>query len=164
MLHYWCCIFIFSSLVLAQPPNNLCTNAVTVSDLPFTYDGATTGASKEHICYNSYGAGDVWFSYTPTSTIYARVDLCSVNYDSVIYVVSGSCDSYTCLSRNDDGCAVSGGSRFDLALTAGTQYFIIVSGFQTRVGSYRLVISYLGQATSGCFSAQVISSLALYQV
>src|SRR3990167_5012721 len=97
MLHYWCCIFIFSSLVLAQPPNNnLCSTAVTISYLPFTYNGATTGASKEHIC-NLYNAGDVWFSFFPTYNDYVRVDLCSANYDSVIYIVPGSCASYTCI-------------------------------------------------------------------
>src|SRR3990167_8446317 len=160
MLHYWCCIFIFSSLVLAQPPNNLCSTAVTISDLPFTYNGATTGASKEHICNNQYSAGDVWFSFLPTSSVYVHVDLCSANYDSVIYLVSGSCASYTCISSNDDGCASGYGSRLYFPLTAGTRYFIIVSGYGSRLGgSYTLAISSLGPATIGCLSAQVISSL-----
>src|SRR3990167_2635404 len=158
MLHYWCLLLFLCPFVFSQP-NNLCGNAVSFTSVPFSYSSSTVGSTLDSACA-SWTAGDVWFRYNPSASLVARVNLCTVNYDSYVYIISGTCSSLTCLASNDDGCGFAAGSQLDYTFLVGTQYFIVVSGYGGATGSYSLSLTYLGPApTSGCTAAQSISAL-----
>src|SRR3990167_413718 len=162
MVLHWCLLLLLCPIVFSQP-NNLCEDAVSFTSVPFTYSGSTVGSSRESSCstYSNY-AGDVWFRYNPSVSVRTRVNLCTVSYDSRVYIISGtSCSSYSCLASNDDGCGIAAGSQLDYIFLAGTQYFIVVSGYSGNTGTYTLSLTYLGAVgpTSGCTAAQYISAL-----
>ena len=118
MVLHWCLLLLLCPIVFSQP-NNLCGNAVSFTSVPFTYSGSTAGSSKESSC-TSHSAGDVWFRYNPSASVQALVDLCSVDYDSYVYIISGtSCSSYSCLASNDDGCGFASGSLLDYTFLVG---------------------------------------------
>ncbi len=118
------------SLVVAQvPPNDLCTNATTVSSLPFTdggLDWALATADLEVECtqlsgfQTKYG---VWYQYNPATShdiqVLANTSECRPN---VVAIFSGSCGSPTELA-----CARS--KPLHYSLTAGTTYRILVGDY-----------------------------------
>jgi len=118
------------ALLVAQvPPNDLCTNATTVSSLPFTdggLDWASATADLEVECtqlsgfQTKYG---VWYQYTPATShdiqVLANTSECSPN---VVAIFTGSCGSLTELA-----CARSEPLRY--SLTSGTTYRILVGDY-----------------------------------
>src|SRR3990167_3729972 len=160
----WCILLVVCAFVTEQPANDLCSNAIPIPSIPFSFSDTTIGAGRESRCYDTLTAGDVWFSYTPSTSIQVYISLCrGTNYDSVIYLAAGSCTSLACLSRNDEiGCG-SGPSYLDAQqLVAGTTYYIIISGGSLHgadAGTYTLDVVSMGETTPGCTVAITVPSL-----
>ena len=110
----WFFLLVICAFVIAQPTNDLCSNAISIPGLPYTYSDTTIGAGKESTCSGTLPAGDVWFSYVPTTSIIVAISLCEgTDYDSYLYLAAGSCASLTCISQNDEGFCGSGPSSQD---------------------------------------------------
>src|SRR5262249_56560589 len=66
------------------------------------------------------------------------------NFDTVLYVRSGSCTGAE-MACNDDACAIAGGtshgSRVTPTVTAGQPVAIVVDGFRGLAGSYSLSVT-----------------------
>jgi hypothetical protein len=122
--------------------NDFCPGAVEL-EIPSAAVGATIDATIDEVdfCENEgKGAPGVWYS-TRGSGNPLTASLCggSTDYDTQIYVYTGSCGSLQCIGSNDDSC----GSRS--AVTWESQadevYYILVSGFGSSVGNFEITIS-----------------------
>jgi hypothetical protein len=125
-----------------------CQAAATLPALGGTFVGATTGSSTQSgSCGTSQNSPERVYRWTPSSSGVATFQTCGsgTNYDSVVYVRSGTCTGSQ-LSCNDDGpCATSNssdlGSRATANVTAGQTYFVVVDGYNGRSGSYSLTVT-----------------------
>src|SRR3990167_5115278 len=158
----WVLLFLvfFALAAYSQPVNNLCSNAIQIPSYPFSYTGSTVGSTKEHTCNGGQVSGDVWFTFTFPTMVTLRIGTCSSGssglFDTWIYLVSGSCGSYTCLQNDDQGCGFSNQAVMETTIQAGVQYYVIVSGYFGATGTYTLTVN---QLINGCTVATTIASL-----
>ena len=115
---------------------------------PVTVSGTTTGASTHSgtcAAGGSAAAPDVTYQFTPTKTGSWTFQTCSpmTKFDTVLYVRTGNTTG-TELACADDtiGCATGDGSiysdrhgsQFNLTLTAGVTYYVVVDGYSPSTG------------------------------
>ena len=129
-----------------RPANDSCTNAISVA-CGDTVSGstlnATTIGSPSFFCGTSITAPGVWYQFSGNGDSVA-LDLCSgTNYDSKLYVFSGSCGALQCVNGNDDACSLQ--SRVEFTSLKDTTYYIYVSGFRSRTGNFQLAINCISQ-------------------
>ncbi len=128
----------------AQPANNLCANAVVIS-APGSVNGTNIGSTTDGPG-GACGAADndVWYRYTHpvgAETRDMQINTCApgTDYDSVIRVFTGTCGSLVQTQCNDDSCNLS--SSVNQTVTAGTTYYISVSGYAGGTGNFTLQTS-----------------------
>jgi hypothetical protein len=138
------------------PPNDECAGAIAIA-CAGTYVGDTTAASPEDpdpgTCTTTAGtAGAVWYTFTGANsndvgaavgTIGDNVtlDLTGSAFDTKIRVFEGSCAALVCVAGNDDG-GVGNTSFVTLPGTlVGTEYYVLVHGYQANAGAYTLAVS-----------------------
>ena len=138
---FWLLCLVFSTFA-QSPVNDLCSNAIEITSFPFTYAGTTINSFKEQTCTSSQYSGDVWFTFTPTTPYpFLRIGTCASapqgRYNTVIYLTRGSCDSYTCLRGDDEGCNSNRQSLMTVSkFEVGYTYFIVVSGAASDSGTF----------------------------
>jgi hypothetical protein len=91
------------------------------------------------------------FAWTPSQSGTATISTCgagTTSFDTVVYVRTGTCGGAgAALACDDDGagCATASdpqkASRVQLAVTAGTTYFIVVDGYNGARGSFTLNVA-----------------------
>ncbi len=149
--------------------NDDCADAIAI-DCGESVTGSTTGASAESVSFCGTSlttAGGVWYSVEGTGAD-ITVTTCNpgTDYDTKLGVFSGSCGSLTCVGGNDDstdpGCQLGTLNRFSkvtFASTAGTTYYILVTGFSTNTGNFELSVTCAEPPTdiSTCETATSIS-------
>ncbi len=133
--------------MVPQPPpaNDNCANAI-VACPGQVYTGNTASATVDGStsCGSSNSTPDVWYKYTPASSGTATFSLCSgTSYDSVMSIHSGCPGtSGNTLNCDDDGCGgYSAPSTITRSVTAGTTYYIRISGWSGATGSFSLQIT-----------------------
>ena len=149
--------FLVASSLLAAPLMGLagaqgaddCSNAQAISGVgSFAVDssGATDGGPS---ACGSMGT-DVWFSWIAPSSANYQVSTCGgASWDTVLAVYSGSCNSPTQLSCNDDTCGLR--STVSWSANAGTAYLIRVGSFAGGSGGNgTMEISQGGGGSGGC--------------
>ncbi len=132
------------NIVPIAPPNDDCASAPTIT--PGTYTGSTGFANTDGAatCGYSQSAPDVWYAITPATDGLARLDTCSSSYDTVLSVYTGcpgNLDNE--IACNDDApvftaCTSTLQSVVNVPVSAGATYYIRVSGFNGRNGTYTL--------------------------
>ena len=75
----------------------------------------------------------------------------TTNYDSKLFVFTGTCGNYTCVTGNDDACA-NNASTVTFASVSGTAYLVYVAGYGSNQGNFSL------SATCTAASALAITS------
>jgi hypothetical protein len=139
---------LFTGVSHAQPANDLCENATTVTD--GTYFGTTDDAEIDGAESCSwYGNGsispDVWFLYTATCDGLLEVDTCGSVIDDTVLSIHEGCDGNEAneIACNDDaGCGPTGWqSSVRTEVVTGAQYVIRVSGWAGATGPFELHIS-----------------------
>jgi hypothetical protein len=131
------------------PPNDLCADAIPIH-CGDTLSGSTidaTNAGALNSC-NGYTLGDgpgVWFQFTGAG-LNVTASLCGAAFDTQIGIFSGTCDSLTCITANDDECSLQSQATFFAEL--GETYFIYVTGFLEEAGAYTLALDCNVQALS----------------
>jgi hypothetical protein len=72
------------------------------------------------------------------------------NYDTVIEVYQGECDSLCCVTGNDDACALQ--SEVTFCSEPGKMYFVLIGGFAGQTGNFVMEVSDDGVpcSTLGC--------------
>ncbi|MBN2561984.1 MAG: S8 family serine peptidase [Phycisphaerae bacterium] len=118
---------------------------------PGTYTGSTSGLSSDGdaSCGSSGSSPDIFYKYKPATNGTLTVDLCDSSYDTVVSVHTG-CPATT---GNELGCDDDQGwfgecgwlptqqSYLDVSVTAGTMYYIRVSGSGGASGNYVMGVS-----------------------
>ncbi len=123
------------------PANDSCHHAVQIY-CGDTITGTTIGATLDSNaidCYTNYSSPGVWYSFTGNGQ-WIDADICSYfNYDSKMFVYTGTCGNYTCVAGNDDFCGLGSGVGF--LSDQGTDYFIVVSGYGGETGDFELALN-----------------------
>ena len=78
------------------------------------------------------------------------------NFDTQISVFRGSCDGLLCIDGNDNFC--NDQSQVSWFAEAGTEYFLIVSGFREKTGTFRLTVKANEVENFACDAAISISA------
>ena len=128
------------------PSNDFCEGAEVVSGIG-SLSSYTNFATWDFgpFCDTNFPAPSVWYSIVGTGGD-ITFDTCGLgtNYDSVLYVYSGSCTDLTCVVANDDNpvCSVDGiySTKSSVTWTSemGTTYYVLVKGWLFRSGEFEL--------------------------
>lgn len=119
------------------PVNDLCANAIHMA-CGTSYIGSTENATSDFgYSIPSIGTPGVWFHVTGDGNP-VTASLCSglTDYDSYIWVFQGSCERLSFVARNNNYCGLQ--SQVTFATTLGTDYYILVGGFNNAQGNYQL--------------------------
>lgn len=116
------------------PFNDDCTDALVVSNFPYTYvqtnavQSTNNAGFLNNICSDGMNDG-LWYRFVGDGTQH-KVDITDVqdNFDVEVQVYSGSCGAFTCVARKDSGY-VGADETVTFQTTAGTEYFINVGHF-----------------------------------
>ena len=134
----------------AQPVNDNFANATPLAGWSGAYSGSNVGATREAgepYAYYSMGSSTVWFDWVAPYSGAVTFDTRGSLIDTILAAYIGSnLTSLSLLASNDDFYGLQ--SRVDFNATAGTDYRIVVAGFSTSQGSYRLNWQYGGGSTN----------------
>ena len=126
------------------PANDLCANAIAL-----TCGQAVTGSTlyssatgdPTATCTETIDGGGVFYSIVGTG-YNITLSTCSstTNFDTELFLFTGTCGNYTCVRGNDDAtCAAhAGSSAITFASAAGVRYLVFVSGFANDQGRFVL--------------------------
>jgi len=126
---------------VVPPANDLCANAIALA-CGQTVTGSTLGATSTGdptaTCGTSVDGGGVFYTITGTGTnITLTTCNAATDYDTKLFVYSGTCGTYTCVGGDDDsGCGTT--STVTFASITGTVYRIFVSGYGGDEGTFAL--------------------------
>ena len=98
----------------------------------------------------------VWYRFSGTGEL-VTFSTCSNTFDTVIHVFRGLCTSLTCVFTNDDGCSTGFGSTASICTQLGSNYYIVVDGYNGRIGNFDLDIT-----TGGACKLQISSFRQTY--
>ena len=129
----------FSCVGAPPPANDLCAGAININ-CNQTITGTTVAATIDAVssCITALNSSPgVWYKFTGDGAG-TTLSLCGSGYDTKIGVFRGSCAGLICVSGNDDflGCALQ--SQVSFTTTPGTNYFILVTGFNGASGAFSL--------------------------
>jgi len=121
--------------------NAVCSTATDLAICDGTATGNTTFGElyTGSTCSEAVTANGVWYKLTGVTTGDYKASLCGSTFDTKLHVFSGDCASLTCIDGNDDTCGVQ--SEVSFSATAGTDYYVLVSGFGSNTGDFTLVMS-----------------------
>ncbi len=134
------------------PANDLCVQAIGPLSVPSITPGTTEDATFDDVgdcgTFNDNTAPGVWYTVVGTGkriTASTCGPMCDYDtYDTKISVFCRSCDEPICIDGNDDNCP-DGASDFLSTVTwcsqAGAEYLILVHGFESEVGDFKLFLS-----------------------
>ena len=130
------------------PANDLCDNATPVT-VGTPVNGTTFWSTIDDefpTCVYSITAPGVWYSVIGTGNT-MTASLCGTpeedKWDSRINVYCNSCDYPVCVDGDDDDCddPVGAMSTLDWCTISGTEYLILVHGYQSYVGDFELIVT-----------------------
>ena len=115
--------------------NDLCVNATALT-CGLSLTGSTLGATATGDPTGSCGTetvsgGGVFYSIVGTGAS-ITVTTCNpnTNFDTVLFIYSGGCGTYTCVGSNDDASTACGtASTVTFNTLAGTSYLVFVTGY-----------------------------------
>jgi len=138
------------------PANDDCAGAIDIDACGGTIMGNTDFATDDAgltSCTTTITAPGLWYKLTNVGTGDYKVSLCGSAFDTKLHVFSGDCAALTCVAGNDDNFAACGSgnnSELDFSATAGTDYFVLVSGFGSNTGEFTLTTSDVGAPIMAC--------------
>jgi hypothetical protein len=131
------------------PPNDFCADAITIAcgQTMTGYTILATFTDAPEMCdgYELNTGPGVWYQFTGMGQN-TTASLCGSVFDTQIGIFSGTCENLTCISANDDECALQSEATFFAEL--GETYFIYVTGFLEEAGAYTLALECDVQALS----------------
>lgn len=126
------------------PANDLCSNAQALS-IPSTTSGTTVNATVESpappTCSTTYSQPGVWYTVVGNGNRLGA-DLCATSWDSKIFVYTGTCGAWTCVTGNDDvgPLCSSASASVQWCSQPGVTYRILVTGYSSA-SAFTLTIS-----------------------
>ncbi|KAK9901231.1 hypothetical protein WJX75_001560 [Coccomyxa subellipsoidea] len=117
-----------------------------ISSVPYTGVGTTVGFSQDYhptACSGTaetslQSAPDVVYAFKPATNCAVSVSLCGSAFDTRLALYSRSDDwsDLTEVACNDDYCQDR--SYLEAVMSAGSIYYLVISGFQAAAGQYQL--------------------------
>lgn len=126
---------------LVPVAGDFCTNAITLP-CGSSVAGSTVNAMVENnlpFCVTPVEAPGMWYTFIGDGKNVIIQTCSGTNYDTKLNAYSGSCSELICVTGNDDFCNT--GSTITFATTNGTQYFILVQGWDGETGNYNITRS-----------------------
>ncbi|MBM3307774.1 MAG: hypothetical protein FJY74_05560 [Candidatus Eisenbacteria bacterium] len=125
-------------------PGEDIASAIPIASLPFMAVGTTAGRANDYDAACPYAgstAPDVVYAFTPETDVNVTVSLCESSYDTKVYVFRDGPGSVV-VCNDDAECGGSGWqSMLDhVDLAAGHTYYIVVDGYGTSSGEYRIAV------------------------
>ena len=120
------------------PPGDFCSTAIELAcgtSLPGTTIGALADLGMPY-CGTTVDAPGIWYKFTGNGQNAVIFTCTQYNYDTKLNAFSGNCNNLTCVTGIDDFCAQ--GSQISFPTSNGTNYFILVQGWNGGQGSYTL--------------------------
>ncbi|KAA3623922.1 MAG: HYR domain-containing protein, partial [Bacteroidetes bacterium] len=155
----------FEMSISCTTPGDVCSDALDIScgDVVTGNTSIATGDGSLPFCgTGSTSAGGIWYHFTGTGDD-VEVTTCNAgsNYDTKLFVFTGSCGSLTCLTGNDDSsCGFSGlRSTVNFSSVPGTNYYIYVTGYSSATGNYEMSLTCTNACSppdANCQSATVL--------
>jgi len=123
---------------VTPPPNDTCLTATPITSSTYTgSNDMATHTINPTTCADSTGDGqDVWFTFTLTATTTVTLETYGSTYDTVLYILQGSCTGAE-VACDDDG-GVSLDSYISTSLAAGTYYLVLDAYGSYDYGDYVL--------------------------
>jgi hypothetical protein len=135
----------------ALAPPTACTSPTVVPPAGGVFTGTTSGSSSlTGTCAATGSAPERVFQWTPATSGPATIQTCGAggtNFDTVLYMRTGTCQAGSQAACNDDtsGCSTGAGpgmgSRIRPNVTAGQTYFIVVDGYASSEGDFTFSIT-----------------------
>jgi subtilisin-like proprotein convertase family protein len=163
------CNSVLTTITYTCPPvNDLCADAIAI-DCDMSALGTTVGATgmgqPSTFCGTTPGNLGVWYTFVGSGNM-MTVSVCNegTNFDTKLNIYSGSCgiSNLVCVAGNDDtsdpGCQIGAfnrKSKVTIASTAGTTYYVLVSGFGSAAGQLELTLEGCCQTTISCVNGSV---------
>lgn len=173
---------LFPALLLAQPANDDCENAIALTELndwcsdngAFTNQGAGPSGFGPASCFSSFGS-DVWFSFVAQATDVAIVieGATSVapggtlrNPEATLYLgnCNGTINEQICGSDNSNDNIID---IYKGGLAIGETYFIRVRGRMDNQGTFQLCINNFNPPVfpgSDCVTSAVLCSTSSFTI
>ena len=131
----------FTTVDEALAPNALCSTAI-----PLTCGTSAEGNTALGVVAEAPTCGPsnittkgVWYSFIGTGETITMATCGAASFDSKISVFTGGCDALTCVGGNDDAPGCPGNSsQVVFPSTAGTEYLVLVHGYQQAQGNFTL--------------------------
>ena len=122
-----------------------CASATIITSIPYSDAGTTLGYWDDYdeSCPSASTSPDVAYMYVPMADECVDITLCNgSNYDTKLFVYAGACPG-TLVACDDDFCGSPGWQSevFNVLLTAGETYYIIIDGWGGASGDYTLDIT-----------------------
>lgn len=116
--------------------NDQCTAAITMAintSTPGTTIGATAETPAPPTCLTTLSQPGVWYRVVGNGNLFGA-SLCAASaWDSKIFVYTGSCGSWNCVTGNDDNGPLCSGAAASATWCSvpTTTYFILVTGYSS---------------------------------
>jgi len=127
-----------SFTTFVPPPGDFCTTALELA-CGSSLTGTTVGSLADlgmPYCGTSIDAPGIWYKFTGNGQNAVIFTCTQYNFDTKLNAYSGSCSNLTCVTGIDDFCAQ--GSQISFPTTNGTNYYVLVQGWNGAQGSYTL--------------------------
>nr|MBN2276380.1 thrombospondin type 3 repeat-containing protein [candidate division Zixibacteria bacterium] len=117
-------------------------NATVITSLPATLTGTTVGYTNDYDekCPNSSASPDVVYSYTPVGGQRIHIISCNSAYWTKLYVYDADTTAVACNQYSDSCLPDYRAAIYDLAITGGETYYIVVDGYGGQSGEYEVYI------------------------
>ena len=129
--------------IALNPYNDSCDNAIVLNcgDLDTSNNILATSNDAPASCGALTTGAGVWYKYIGDgSDVSLSTSNTATNFDTEIFVYSGTCSNLTCIgSDNDSGSGTT--SSITFTSTIGVEYFIYVDGNGTSNGQFVLSVS-----------------------
>ena len=135
---------------LSQPPaNDLCAGAIPLFpgvQRTMSTARATSSGDPRPLCVGA-AANGIWYTFQPPADGLVTVSTCGSDFDTVLQVYTGQCDSLTPLPEgcNDDNGPACPGPQASVRFYAesNTVYRILAGGRQGQTGNLRILATFL---------------------
>jgi hypothetical protein len=132
------------------PPNDLCANAISISNGTLINGYVTNATQSEPACDATPVANDVWYSFTTgssTTSVIVNANTTVTGTDIVLQAYSGACGALTAMipttssGTGANGCVDGPAAGLETAtytVTPSTTYYVRVYGYNTAQGTFNI--------------------------
>ncbi|MCA9242382.1 MAG: hypothetical protein KDA32_00395 [Phycisphaerales bacterium] len=126
-------------------PGDDANDALPVTGLPFSHSGNTADCvdDVDEICGGAAStAADAMYYYQPTVNQSIDVTLCNSGFDTRLYIYENTVTPGSPFACDEDACPTSNRSILqNVAVAAGSTYFIVIDGEAGAEGIYEMSVS-----------------------